>query len=635
MLIPDLTLSSHITSKMEPQSYNGSTPWNSDFIPGPAPQQSSVNAESEFRCGICNKTYSRRDLRDRHRRRCIKTIGKERPSKRKSCETCARKKLRCSMARPACSRCLQIGIQCLYPRSVIPVQHQRQDRHESSPGESWMSSTLEASFGGAGTIQPFLIQDLESGGLSQMNRNGSGFRGAGALVPEFADPVVGAGVFTNIDMFQDPALLAPISWNEEFSLSSQSLGQDEEILDSISRNHSTSGSFQCHFDAQAAGGGAAQSVLRLFDHPNPNSHPAATMSSLSSNTGSSLPDTSASGSDSSATSIRAPSTPFNPSASTQLIFAHDFHPKPPYNPSTLYQDVLSTLRSYPSLILQRDHWSPFVHHQLYRCSTGGMAKPMGVALACVSAHAGSYGSSHGFVDKLINSERAQLVRNFPTYLDTPENCIATVHAVCIYQVLGLLGHEFSPAAVKQSQEMQGEMEKGREECEREAEMHSSFLLKMARRLYNHHRTAILTPHSTELNWERWKFAESLRRNIFFANIINIVGSRAGKLNGAYFEPLDDEMVLNLPLPAPECMWRACSLREWLGAREYALRFRQSEAESRMDSGPEGEGGNTRLTQTLKGLIEAEEEGRLDVKALLPLTRVILASVKIAPAGGCL
>ncbi|KAL4744412.1 hypothetical protein BDW72DRAFT_199613 [Aspergillus terricola var. indicus] len=123
-------------------------------------------------------------------------------------------------------------------------------------------------------------------------------------------------------------------------------------------------------------------------------------------------------------------------------------------------------------------------------------------------------------------------------------------------------------------------------------------------------------------------AESLRRNIFFANIINIVGARAGKFNSTYFEPLDDKVVLSLPLPAPGCMWRSCSLREWLEAREYALRV----APELASTSTEPEGQKARLMRTLKELLKEEEARTLDVSTLLPLTRVILASTKVAPTG---
>lgn len=86
-------------------------------------QSQPGNEDGQFSCSVCSKTYTRRelssllskqtltsqgDLRDRHRRRCIKTAGQERRSKRKSCEACARRKLRCCMTRPVCRRCAQV-----------------------------------------------------------------------------------------------------------------------------------------------------------------------------------------------------------------------------------------------------------------------------------------------------------------------------------------------------------------------------------------------------------------------------------------------------------------------------------------------------------------------------------------------
>ncbi|KAL2823287.1 hypothetical protein BDW59DRAFT_180746 [Aspergillus cavernicola] len=563
-----------------------------DQTPPPAPQQPTPNGD--FPCAICNKTYSRRDLRDRHRRRCIKTIGQERRSKRKSCETCAQKKLRCSMARPACTRCLQIGLQCRYLTPRVPSQDT--DGPSSTPSSSAPPAT----------IQPSLLQ------VEHYDTSAAGSAPWTPFPSANLDPMADAFSAT---AFQNTDLMAPISWNEEFSISSHSLGQDEEILASISSHYSSDSPSSLFLPADEAH--AAQSIRS----DSLNNQSDVSMSSLSSNLGSSVDHAAGQ-------SYRdCPHVDFNVDSSAQLAFGRNFVPKfgplAPYDSEELYQQMFGVLREYPSLILQRDHWSPFIHHRMYRCSMGGMAKPMGVALACVSAHAGSLGSNHGFVDNLINKEREQLVREFQSYLDTQENCLAAVHAVCIYQVMGLFGDNFLPAAIKQSRDMRDMMDQRRTEVERHAELHSSFVLKMTRRLYKHYGDAIRTNHDDEMNWERWKFSESLRRNIFFANTINILGARAGKLNSAYFEPLDDDLILELPLPAPECMWRACSLREWLEAREYALR---------MVPATTAEEGKPRLTQTLQQLLQDEETGRLDVSGLLPLSRVVLASTKLSPKG---
>ncbi|KAG5980037.1 hypothetical protein E4U55_004453 [Claviceps digitariae] len=53
-------------------------------------------------CHICLKQFSRRDLRERHRRRCEKSIGKIIPTKKRSCERCISFKVKCDYEKPSC-----------------------------------------------------------------------------------------------------------------------------------------------------------------------------------------------------------------------------------------------------------------------------------------------------------------------------------------------------------------------------------------------------------------------------------------------------------------------------------------------------------------------------------------------------
>lgn len=312
------------------------------------------------------------------------------------------------------------------------------------------------------------------------------------------------------------------------------------------------------------------------------------------------------------------------------------------DPNSLYQEILKHLREYPSLILNRDFWSPFVHHRLYRCSLGRMAPPMADALACVGAYASTAGSDSGFVDRMISEEREKLVRNFHSYTDIPEFCLAATHAVCIYQIMGLFGNSFLPAAVKKPMPSNGNEER-RQEFERSAELYSSFLLKvsytystystyitdlltnmkMTRRLSSVHSNTLQIHHEDENDWNQWKFMESLRRNFFFVHIINILESKTKKLNENYFEPLNDNMILRLPLPAPERMWRACSAEEWMLARAQTLGRPISPKSPR-------DGGST--LRTLGDVLQEVHAGKVDVASLLPLTRMILASAIISPPG---
>jgi hypothetical protein len=94
-------------------------------------------------------------------------------------------------------------------------------------------------------------------------------------------------------------------------------------------------------------------------------------------------------------------------------------------------------------------------------------------------------------------------------------------------------------------------------------------------------------------------------------MINILGAKARSLHHHYFEPLNDAKILQMPLPAPESMWRACSDPEWRVARENA-----NMASTTLD--------------TLQGLLDLDRTGHLNVTLLPPLTRMIFACHKIRP-----
>ena len=108
--------------------------------------------------------------------------------------------------------------------------------------------------------------------------------------------------------------------------------------------------------------------------------------------------------------------------------------------------------------------------------------------------------------------------------------------------------------------------------------------------------------------------ESLRRTIFLVNIVNVLAARVRKLHEDYYEPLNDEFVLDMRMPAPEPVWKACDAEEWVKALDEA---RQGLREDR-DKEP-----------TLRKLLAAEEtNGGVNEKFLAPLNRVILACARM-------
>ncbi|PLB50397.1 hypothetical protein P170DRAFT_143228 [Aspergillus steynii IBT 23096] len=568
--------------------------------------------DMDLRCDVCNKSYTRPDLRDRHRRRCITKAGQERKSKRKSCDTCAKKKIRCSLSRPSCLRCTQLRIQCQYPQSPFPAPR-------PSQGVSIMAMD-----------QPQLVQ---LGGMSDP----SGVMAGHSQV--FPTPILNsadllpASLWNNYDLsniqFVDPALtqdflsstnatgVASLPSNDAFAALSDFQSAESDFI----RN---AGSLSLHSGALSSAGPLSNVRSNSGHLPTPNqdvpsqekeASPSGLTGSLHSPPSSDVSWRNSS-TDEDSMSANLTNRLYSPA---HLIFAHSFTigmgPDIQTDASSLCQDMLSHLREYPGLVLDRDFWSPFVHHRLYRCSLGGMAEPMANALACVGAYASCAGSSFGFVNRMINEERDKLVRKFHSYTNTPEPCLAALHAVCIYQIMGLFGDAFLPASHKARLADVEDEDRRREEFEKEAELHSTFVLKMTRRLTGLHAKALHVHHEDEMDWDQWKFMESLRRNMFFVHIINILGSKARQLNENYFEPLGDDLILGIPLPAPERMWRACSAEEWYMARAETLGV---------------EADPTARPRTLQELLQAVDKRQVDVSALLPVTRMLLASATIMP-----
>lgn len=68
-------------------------------------------------------------------------------------------------------------------------------------------------------------------------------------------------------------------------------------------------------------------------------------------------------------------------------------------------------------------------------------------------------------------------------------------------------------------------------------------------------------------WARWKITETARRTIFFANIVNyyINHNSTTKQQLPYYEPLDNELILNMPLPCSHAAWVAQDEQEWMNA----------------------------------------------------------------------
>lgn len=137
---------------------------------------------------------------------------------------------------------------------------------------------------------------------------------------------------------------------------------------------------------------------------------------------------------------------------------------------------------------------------------------------------------------------------------------------------------------------------------------------MTRQLCTRYSSAIKAVDGSEHDWVKWQFAESLRRNIFLVNMINVLAARARKLNKYYYEPLDDELVLDMRLPATEIIWKACAPEDW-----EVLQNGYSE----LGDGQDSQG------DTIRQFLHTEKDGRTtDESKMSSLTRGILACARI-------
>lgn len=65
-------------------------------------------------------------------------------------------------------------------------------------------------------------------------------------------------------------------------------------------------------------------------------------------------------------------------------------------------------------------------------------------------------------------------------------------------------------------------------------------------------------------WARWKLTETARRTIFVANLLNFHNNRdctTGK-QLPYYESLNEDIILNMPLPCSHAAWTARSEEGW-------------------------------------------------------------------------
>ncbi|KAF2150683.1 hypothetical protein K461DRAFT_295935 [Myriangium duriaei CBS 260.36] len=225
--------------------------------------------------------------------------------------------------------------------------------------------------------------------------------------------------------------------------------------------------------------------------------------------------------------------------------------------------VLDILRQYPIMFESDDYQTPFLHRELYGFQALGItALPKSTtSISCALGLRNSANAS--FLKSAMSAERQRLIEGFPNY-----ECLEewdALHAMWLYEMMELPDpHIIKTDGWKAGPKMQG--------------MNLPMLLKMTRRFCQSHPEAndlsapmsvdsvnrYLAPPST---WMTWLVGETARRLIFLAHIVNYFATKnpnTGEMS-AYYEPLSDDIIWNMPLPSSSAAWKARSEQEWLKA----------------------------------------------------------------------
>ncbi|EXJ77341.1 hypothetical protein A1O3_09567 [Capronia epimyces CBS 606.96] len=236
----------------------------------------------------------------------------------------------------------------------------------------------------------------------------------------------------------------------------------------------------------------------------------------------------------------------------------------PHPASSIPLALVRRIGEYPSLLMKGAFMSPLLHLSLYSLYSNvvpdmTLLPQTLMAIACGSGIRSS--DSSRFFRRAMDAARQRLIASFPTH-----QCMEqwdALHAMLVYEVVDLRA-SLMEATEKWSHKAPV---KG---------LRSPFLLKMTNSYLGHYPQirnpdvgVFSDPNSNPCPaatsaWARWRITETARRTVFFANIVNFYGNRdhqTGKQT-PYYEPLNDDLVLNMPLPCNEAAWSARNEEDW-------------------------------------------------------------------------
>ncbi|KAF1988170.1 hypothetical protein K402DRAFT_402874 [Aulographum hederae CBS 113979] len=472
-----------------------------------------------FKCDLCNKCYARDDLLARHRRSCQPN---KITSKRKACSACVKAKSKCCYSQPTCSRCQKRSLLCEYLK--IPKSGQSSGR--SSPPDYSMDSDMS-------DASSFMSFSSTTGAATSL-----------------ADPTANDPLWNF--QWTMPTLN---SWTSDPTFDTPTQAKDFTLLPHDSTNTSATGSPLQSSAASISAASSYQNTPSSWQMMSLATTPSNGSSNQSSERSSVNPVATTTGSSIPSAGPTAPMMTF-PSPVPGL----SMYPDTSSNEHPSLPTLLATIQSYPERLVSDAYQSPFVHRELYyRGSSDMTTMPKSAMAICCASGLKTKGDA-SFVRRVIAAERHRLVEAFHKYTYIEE--WDALHAAWLYELMEL----FEPQTERTDQW---------QPCPRVKGLHRPLLLKMTRRFVHSH-PEVTTPSpplspTTSLNygatpsaWLSWYVAETARRTIFLANLVNFLASldTVSGEQSPYYEPLDDELILSMQLPSSERTWSARSEGEW-------------------------------------------------------------------------
>ncbi|EAW17359.1 Zn(II)2Cys6 transcription factor domain-containing protein [Aspergillus fischeri NRRL 181] len=442
----------------------------------------SESSNEAHQCDSCFKTYQRRDLLLRHRRRCLRS---NKPKvRRKACNACVLAKTKCCCTQPICSRCAKRGIPCEYVSTVNTAATIPSDSSDSSSSPSTRDHP-----------RPYETR---------------------VSTTDFPP------LWSPRSMLGGPSADSFDSW------SSQNFIWTMDTLD---------------FPSLPSSAGLVDEVTLDPTPAVPTSHPSPAFPVASA----SLQPYS--------TPVEISMVPPNPGiadTSTLTGLGGGLNV-----PGVLESNYIRLLAQYPRLLLQDDFYSPFVHRTLFNDHVADMTILPHTSMAICCGSALGVKDAAGYVKRAMDAQRQSLIESYPTY-----QCMEqwdALHAMLLYEIL-----EMGITPVDESESWK--------QKRRTKGLKSPFLSKMtqcfSRSYLESHDTALLpftnSDSTANSSWVKWAVAETARRTIFLANIVNFFSNRDldSRRQSPYYEPLNDELIMKMPLPCDQALWSARTEDEW-------------------------------------------------------------------------